>query len=68
MLDLRPVGYVIGLLSASLGITMLGPMLVDLVEDNGHWFVFFESMVVTVVTGSLIALACSNGVSQRLTL
>ncbi len=68
MLDLRPVGYVIGLLTASLGLTMLGPMLVDLVEGNGHWFVFFESMVVTVVTGGMIALACSNGVTQGLTL
>lgn len=68
MLDLRPVGYVIGLLAASLGLTMLGPMLVDLLEGNGHWFVFFESMVVTVVTGGMIALACSNGVTQGLTL
>ena len=68
MLDLRPVGYVIGLLAASLGLTMLGPMLVDLHEGNGHWFVFFESMVVTVVTGGMIALACSNGVTQGLTL
>jgi len=68
MLDLRPVGYVIGLLVASLGITMLGPMAADLLAGNGHWFVFFESAVITIVTGGLIALACSNGVAQGLSL
>ena len=68
MLDLRPVGYVIGLLVASLGLTMLGPLAVDLLAGNGHWFVFFESAVVTVLTGGLIAMACSNGVTQGLSL
>ncbi len=68
MLDLRPVGYVIGLLVASLGITMLGPMAADYLAGNGHWFVFFESAVVTILTGGLIALACANGVTQGLSL
>jgi trk system potassium uptake protein TrkH len=68
MLDLRPVGYVIGLLVASLGLTMLGPLAVDLAAGNGHWFVFFESAVITVLTGGLVALACANGVSQGLSL
>jgi len=68
MLDLRPVGYVIGLLVASLGLTMLGPLAVDLFAGNGHWFTFFESAVVTILTGGLVALACSNGVSQGLSL
>jgi trk system potassium uptake protein TrkH len=68
MLDLRPVGYVIGLLVASLGLTMLGPLAVDLAAGNGHWYVFFESAVVTVLTGGLIAIACANGVSQGLSL
>ncbi|WP_333714941.1 TrkH family potassium uptake protein [Yoonia sp.] len=68
MLDLRPIGYVIGLLVASLGITMIGPLLIDLAAGNGHWFVFLESMIVTVVIGGLMALACSNGVAQGLSL
>ena len=68
MLDLRPVGYVIGLLVASLGLTMLAPLAADLMADNEHWFVFFESAVITVVTGGLIAVACSNGVTQGLSL
>ncbi|SFS14232.1 TrkH family potassium uptake protein [Yoonia litorea] len=68
MLDLRPVGYVIGLLVASLGLTMLAPLAVDLFNGNDHWFVFFESMVITILTGGLIAMACANGVSEGLSL
>ncbi|MFQ1699814.1 TrkH family potassium uptake protein [Loktanella agnita] len=68
MLDLRPAGYVIGLLVASLGLTMLGPLAVDLLAGNPHWFVFFESATITILTGVLMALACSNGVSEGLSL
>ncbi|MGJ8623297.1 MAG: TrkH family potassium uptake protein [Yoonia sp.] len=68
MLDLRPVGYVIGLLVASLGFTMLGPLAADLAAGNGHWFVFLESAIITVLTGGLMAMACANGVSQGLSL
>ena len=68
MFDLRPVGYVIGLLIAALGLTMLLPMFADLLEDNGHWFVFFECAVITVFTGGLVALACANGVGEGLNL
>lgn len=66
MLDLRPVGYVIGLLVASLGLTMLAPLVSDLVSGNGHWPVFLEASAVTVLTGALTALACSNGVTEGL--
>lgn len=68
MIDLRPIGYVIGLLVASLGATMLVPLVLDLVDDNGHWPGFLESAVITILTGGLVALACANGVSQRLSL
>lgn len=68
MLDLRPVGYVIGLLVAVLGAVMLVPMLVDLSEGQGEWPVFAQSAVVTMLTGGLIALACKNGVQAGLTL
>ena len=47
---------------------MFGPMLADLMAGNGHWFVFLESAIVTVLTGGLIAMACANGVSQGLSL
>jgi len=68
MLDLRPVGYVIGLLVAILGATMLLPMLIDLTEGRGHWPAFAESAVVTMLTGGLIALSCQNGVREGLTI
>jgi trk system potassium uptake protein TrkH len=68
MIDLRPVGYVIGLLVAALGATMLVPMLADILAANGHWPVFFEAGVVTFLTGSLLALACANAVRDRLSL
>lgn len=68
MLDLRPVGYVIGLLVAVLGATMMLPMLVDLAEGREHWPVFVESAVITILTGGLIAVSCANGVREGLTI
>ena len=68
MLDIRPVGYVIGLLVAVLGVSMLIPMGVDLLAGNGHWPVFLESAVLTMLTGGLLALACANAVGEGLTL
>jgi trk system potassium uptake protein TrkH len=66
MFDLRPVGYVIGLLVAALGATMVFPLLTDLVTGNGQWPVFLESGVITAVMGGLLALACANSVGERL--
>ncbi|MBK0329066.1 TrkH family potassium uptake protein [Rhodobacteraceae bacterium F11138] len=68
MIDLRPVGYVIGLLVAILGATMLLPMLADLIEARAQWHVFFQSAVITMLTGGLIAICCSNGVKQGLSI
>ncbi|MEP6266671.1 MAG: TrkH family potassium uptake protein [Paracoccaceae bacterium] len=68
MLDLRPVGYVIGLLVAVLGAAMVLPMLADLAEGREHWPVFVQSSIITVLSGGLIALSCSNGVKQGLTI
>ncbi len=68
MLDLRPVGYVIGLLVAVLGIAMIVPLLVDIAEARGHWPVFVESGLITILAGSMISLACANAVKQGLTI
>ncbi|MCC1494075.1 TrkH family potassium uptake protein [Cognatishimia sp. F0-27] len=68
MYDIRPVAYVIGLLVACLGATMLLPMLVDLAEGRGQWPVFLESAIITMFCGGLIALACSNAVQEGLTI
>jgi len=66
MLDLRPVGYVTGLLVAALGAAMLLPMAVDIFFGNDHWVIFLESAVVTAMLGTTTALACANGVGERL--
>ncbi|WP_108484670.1 TrkH family potassium uptake protein [Oceaniglobus ichthyenteri] len=68
MIDPRPVGYVIGLLVAALGVTMIVPLIVDFVAGNGHWPVFLESAVIVSLTGGLIALGCANGVVERITI
>ncbi|WP_439109515.1 TrkH family potassium uptake protein [Lentibacter sp.] len=66
MFDLRPVGYVIGLLVAALGLTMLAPMVIDMVDGRGHWPAFAESAVITMLVGGLVALSCQNGVKEGL--
>lgn len=68
MFDLRPVGYVIGLLLAAFGASMLFPMALDMAAANGHWQAFLESAIVTVLAGGVLALACANGAGSSLTL
>ena len=67
MLDLRPIGYVIGLLAAFLGATMLIPLAVDLYHGNDHWRSFGTSALIAWGTGVLLALSCANGARARLT-
>ncbi|WP_121064172.1 TrkH family potassium uptake protein [Chachezhania antarctica] len=68
MPDLRPVGYVIGLLVTILGATMVVPMAVDLIEGQGHWTAFLEASLITMTTGVAMSLACANGVKEGLTI
>ncbi len=68
MIDLRPVGYVIGLMVSALGLAMILPLMVDVAEGRGHWPVFAESGILTFLIGSLVALACKNGVREGLTI
>jgi trk system potassium uptake protein TrkH len=68
MLDLRPVGYVIGLLVAVLGATMILPLIADLIEGNGEWWVFLEAGAITTLVGGLTAISCANGVGSRLSI
>ncbi|KIC34964.1 TrkH family potassium uptake protein [Leisingera sp. ANG-M7] len=68
MLDLRPVGYVIGLLVVILGAMMVFPLLVDLYDGRGEWPVFLESAVFTVLVGGLLSLSCANGVKEGLSI
>ncbi len=68
MVDLRPVGYVIGLVVVFLGAMMAFPLAVDLLDGNGHWPVFAETALLTILGGGVIALSCANGVGKGLTL
>ena len=68
MMDLRPVGYVVGLAVMALGLAMVFPLLLDIAESRGEWTVFAQSSILTVLTGGLVALACRNGVQPGLTI
>ncbi len=68
MQDMRPVGYVVGLMVMTLGLAMCLPLLVDLAEGQGNWTVFAQSAVLTILIGGLVALSCRNGVADHLTI
>ena len=68
MFDVRPVGYLVGLMVMAMGLTMALPLLVDIAEGRDHWPVFAESMIVTCLMGGLVALACRNSVGPGLTI
>lgn len=60
MFDLRPVGYILGLLTIVLGLSMLFPMALDLADGNRNWQAFAVSAVVAVALGGSISLASAN--------
>lgn len=68
MIDFRPVGYVVGLLVAVLGATMLVPMAVDIARGDPSWAAFLESAAVSIAIGSVVAMSCANGAREALTL
>lgn len=68
MIDLRPVGYVIGLLVAILGLAMFVPMAIDFADGNGHGATFLQSAIFTILIGGLIAISCEPGAHEGLTL
>ena len=60
MLDLRPVGYILGLLTIVLGVAMLFPMMLDLVDANPNWQAFAVSAAVAIALGGSVSLATAN--------
>ncbi|NUB43900.1 TrkH family potassium uptake protein [Fertoebacter nigrum] len=68
MWDLRPVGYVTGLLVAVLGLAMLAPVAVDMAAGDPHWRAMLQAALITALAGSVLALACANGKGRGLTL
>jgi trk system potassium uptake protein len=68
MIDIRPVGYVIGWLVAALGFSMILPMIADLLAgDAANAPVFAASAILTGVTGVLVALSCAARSRRSLT-
>ncbi len=55
MPDLRPVFFVIGLMSSALGILMFIPMVVDVLEEGRAWRAFAVAGGITTLFGALLA-------------
>jgi trk system potassium uptake protein TrkH len=68
MLDLRPVGFVIGLIVAVLGLTMLAPLAVDWALGEPNADAFLASSASCVLIGLMTAVACHGGGEPRLTI
>jgi len=68
MFDLRPVGYVIGLLLVALGATMFIPWAVDIFWKTGGGGTFAVSAMITILFGGSMALASANSRSPGLNL
>lgn len=60
MFDMRPVGYVIGLLVATLGVSMAIPLGADLVENRGEVSTFAVSALITILSGGMLMLSCAQ--------
>lgn len=57
MPDLRPVFFVVGIMVAALGVSMLIPMLVDYTVQDRSWQAFAISGIFTTLIGAVMALA-----------
>ncbi|MGB8814488.1 MAG: potassium transporter TrkG, partial [Paracoccaceae bacterium] len=66
MIDLRPVGYIIGRLLLLLGLLMLIPASLDWVLDTGNAEGFLKSSLFTSGAGGMMVLSMRNAVGQGL--
>lgn len=66
MVDLRPVGFVIGLIVAVLGSTMMIPFAVDLAYGDGNADAFGEAALISVLSGAALSLSCQNRAGRSL--
>lgn len=66
MIDVRPVGYLIGWLVAAFGASMTLPMTADLLTGHGNAQVFATTAILTVVAGIVMVLACSGRATRLL--
>jgi trk system potassium uptake protein len=68
MIDLRPVGYLIGWLIVALGASMAMPLVADLVMGAPEQLVFAAIGVLTVAVGAVVLLACRSANRRPLTI
>lgn len=68
MIDIRPVGYVIGLLVAALGAAMILPLVADLAAGRGEQATFAVSGLLTGLSGGALVLSCADRKRPGLTL
>jgi trk system potassium uptake protein TrkH len=64
MIDLRPIGYIVGVMIAALGLLMLIPATVDWIAGNGEASVFLTCAVITFGVGAMTAMA-SHGAARE---
>lgn len=57
MPDLRPVFFVVGLMTAALGLMMFIPFIVDLAYEDRSWQAFALSGTMTLLSGVIVAMA-----------
>lgn len=68
MFDLRPAGYVIGMLIAALGVVMLVPLLLDAYDGHANWKAMGASSLASFFLGSCLAISCANSDRSRLSI
>jgi trk system potassium uptake protein TrkH len=68
MIDLRPIGYIVGVLIALLGVLMLIPATVDWAAGASDARVFVTCATISVATGGLVALAARNSAGTALSI
>jgi trk system potassium uptake protein TrkH len=60
MIDVRPVGYILGWLILTLGAAMLAPLLLDILDRDPNARAFALSAVLTTAVGAMLAVACAG--------
>ncbi len=68
MPDIRPVAFIIGLLTALLGVLMLLPALVDYLAGSDNWQPFLLAATATALAGGLVMASTANSATLGLTI
>ncbi len=61
MIDVRPILQVVGILLATLAVSMFLPMIADLIEGNDDWQVFLGAGFLTLFVGMALFLTNRSG-------